>query len=38
VEVSSKGTIRVPELPGIGVFPHEQRIKKAALKHEVFTL
>ncbi len=38
VEVSSKGTIKVPELPGIGVFPQEQRIKKAALKHEVFTL
>lgn len=38
VEVSSKGTIKVPELPGIGVSPQEQRIKKAALKHEVFTL
>jgi len=36
VEVSRKGTIRVPELPGIGVFPQENRIKRATLKREVF--
>lgn len=36
VEISSKGTIMVPESPGIGVSPHERRIKKATLKKEVF--
>jgi O-succinylbenzoate synthase len=36
VEVSSQGTINVPQLPGIGVFPQEKRIKKATLKREVF--
>jgi len=36
VEVSRKGTIRVPELPGIGVFPQENRIERATLKREVF--
>jgi len=35
VEVSSRGTIKVPDLPGIGVFPQEKRIKKATLKQEV---
>ena len=36
VEISSQGTIRVPDLPGIGVFPQENRIKKATIKKEVF--
>ncbi len=36
VEITNRGTIEVPESPGIGVFPQEQRIKKATLKHEVF--
>jgi O-succinylbenzoate synthase len=36
VEVSQKGTIKVPELPGIGVSPQEQRIEKATLKREEF--
>jgi O-succinylbenzoate synthase len=36
VEVSGQGTIKVPDLPGIGVFPQEKRIKKATLKQEVF--
>jgi len=36
VEISTQGTIKVPESPGIGVFPQERRIKKATLKHEVF--
>lgn len=36
IEITNRGTIIVPESPGIGVFPQEQRIKKATLKHEVF--
>ena len=36
VEVSREGTIRVPESPGIGVFPQEHRIEKATLKREEF--
>jgi len=36
VEITNRGTIEIPESPGIGVFPQEQRIKKATLKHEVF--
>lgn len=35
VEVSSQGTIKVPDLPGIGVSPQEKRIEKATLKKEV---
>ena len=37
VEITNQGTIKVPELPGIGVFPQEKRIEKATLKREVFT-
>lgn len=37
VILTSKGTIEVPELPGIGVFPQEERIRKATIKREVFT-
>jgi O-succinylbenzoate synthase len=36
VEVSSKGTIKVPALAGIGVSPQEKRIRRATLKREVF--
>ncbi len=36
VEVTPQGTIVVPELPGIGVSPQEERIEKATLKREVF--
>jgi len=36
VEISSHGTIKVTDSPGIGVYPQEHRIKKAALKQEVF--
>lgn len=36
IRISSQGTIKVPNSPGIGVSPQENRIKKATLKHEVF--
>ena len=36
VEITHQGTIRVPTAPGIGVFPQEERIKQATLRHEVF--
>lgn len=36
VEITPKGTIIVPDLPGIGVSPREDRIEKAALKREAF--
>jgi O-succinylbenzoate synthase len=35
IEVSRTGTIRVPESPGIGVSPQEDRIERATLKREV---
>lgn len=35
-EITSQGTIKVPDSPGIGVSPQELRIEKATLKHEVF--
>ncbi len=35
IEVSRAGTIRVPESPGIGVSPQENRIERATLKREV---
>jgi O-succinylbenzoate synthase len=38
IEMTSHGTIEVPHSPGIGVFPQEDRIKQAVLKHEVFSL
>ena len=37
VEITNRGTIKVPEGPGIGVTPIEERIKKAARKNEAFT-
>lgn len=36
VEITSQGTIKVPDAPGIGVSPQEDRIKTATIKHEVF--
>lgn len=36
IEITKDGTIRVPEEPGIGVFPQESRIKKATLRQEIF--
>ena len=36
VEVTKKGTIKVPAEPGIGVSVQEERIKKVTLKHEIF--
>ncbi len=36
VELTERGTITVPTGPGIGVFPVEERIKRAALKQETF--
>ncbi|NIM91858.1 MAG: o-succinylbenzoate synthase [Candidatus Aminicenantes bacterium] len=36
VEVTKKGTIKVPDEPGIGVSVQEERIKKVTLKHQVF--
>ncbi|MCD6516076.1 MAG: hypothetical protein J7L72_01430 [Candidatus Aminicenantes bacterium] len=37
VEITNRGTIKVPEGPGIGVTPIEERIEKAARKKEAFT-
>ena len=36
IDITEHGTIRVPEGPGIGVFPQEKRIKRATLQHESF--
>jgi O-succinylbenzoate synthase len=36
IELSSRGTIKVPDSPGIGVSVMEGRIQKATLKKEVF--
>jgi O-succinylbenzoate synthase len=36
VKITRQGTIKVPNLPGIGVIPQEERIRKVTLKHEVF--
>lgn len=38
IDITREGTIKVPELPGIGVFPQEKRIRRAALKREVFKI
>jgi len=34
--MTKQGLIEVPRLPGIGVFPREERIKRATLKQEAF--
>lgn len=36
IKLTSRGTIKVPDSPGIGVFPVEQRIRKATLRRKVF--
>lgn len=36
IDLTPNGTIMVPELPGIGVLPQEERIRKATQVHEVF--
>lgn len=36
VDITPQGMIKVPDLPGIGVFPQEERIKKASRVLEVF--
>lgn len=36
VEITERGTLKVPNSPGIGVFPQNNRIKKATLQQEVF--
>ena len=36
IDITEDGMIRVPDLPGIGVSPREERIKKATLKIETF--
>jgi O-succinylbenzoate synthase len=35
IEITERGTIRVPHGAGIGVIPQEDRIKRAALQHEI---
>ncbi len=37
IELSGPGTIRVPDGPGIGVNPVEDRIRKASIRRQVFT-
>ena len=37
VDITPKGTVKVPNLPGIGVSPQEDRIEKATIKSEVFS-
>ncbi|MFC2164342.1 o-succinylbenzoate synthase [Acidobacteriota bacterium] len=37
VDITPQGTVKVPDLPGIGVNPQEDRIAKATLKKEVFS-
>ena len=36
IDITGQGTIRVPDGPGIGVFPQEERIKRATLRLETF--
>jgi len=37
IEMTPHGTITVPQSPGIGVNPQEDRIKQFTLKHEIFS-
>jgi len=37
VDITNQGTIQVPDLPGIGFIPQENRIRKASRKKEYFT-
>jgi O-succinylbenzoate synthase len=36
IEITPRGTIEVPNLPGIGVLPHEDRIQKASQMKKIF--
>lgn len=36
VDITPDGFIKVPQSPGIGVFPQDDRIKRATLKSEIF--
>lgn len=36
IDITPRGTIKVPNSPGIGVIPQEERIKKATLHGETF--
>lgn len=36
IDITPQGTIIIPELPGIGVFPQEERIKETSRIQEVF--
>ncbi|MCK5649720.1 MAG: o-succinylbenzoate synthase [Gemmatimonadetes bacterium] len=36
IDIKEDGTITVPEGAGIGVFPQDDRIKRATLQHEIF--
>lgn len=38
IDITTRGTIQLPGLAGIGVCPQEQRIRKATLKREIFRL
>ncbi len=36
IEITEQGTIPVPQSSGIGVFPQEDRLKRATIKQEIF--
>ena len=36
IEITERGMLHVPVGPGIGIYPQEDRIRKATLNHEVF--
>ena len=36
IDITTQGTIKVPDLPGIGVLPQDERIKKASQMQKVF--
>jgi O-succinylbenzoate synthase len=36
IDITPEGTIKVPDLPGIGVLPQEDRIKKASRMQKIF--
>ena len=36
IDITSRGTIEIPDLPGIGVLPQEDRIEKASQKKKIF--
>jgi O-succinylbenzoate synthase len=36
IDITPQGTIKVPDLPGIGVLPQEERIEKISQKKKVF--